>query len=74
MIHIETDERKLAQFIAQKMADGGKVTGVCMTGPRVERESGGAGEGVLIDRGCWKWVNSFADWRVIFKGIVRPVE
>jgi hypothetical protein len=71
MIHIETDESKLANFIAKKQAEGWTVTGVCMTGPKVDRKTGSASEGVLIDRNCLRWVD-LAGWRRVFKPRIRP--
>lgn len=70
MIHVETDERKLAEFIAKKRAEGWTVTGVCMTGPEVDAKTGMASEGVLIDRACWRFVDP-DEWRGVFKPHIR---
>jgi len=70
MIHVDTDNSKLAQFITQKLADGWVVSGVCMAGPKIDPKTGYSADGVLIDRGCWRWVDLGA-WRRIFKRRIR---
>ena len=70
MIKVETDNSKLAQFIAKKRAEGWTVTGVCMTGPEVDPNTGMASDGVLIDRACWRFVDPDA-WRGVFKPRIR---
>jgi hypothetical protein len=70
MISVETDDSKLASFISKKQDEGWVISGVCMTGPQVDPKTGYSNEGVLIDRGCWRWVDLKA-WRRVFKPRTR---